>query len=154
QRMTFQIRFSGNPAALIPAVRQLVKQVDPNLPVHDIRTLEEQIERTQLTQEMLFASFATAFGVVALFLVCVGLYGVMSYNVVRRIHEIGIRIALGARTRDVRLMVMRETLLLIISGVGLGLAVALALTHRIQAMLFGLAPDDPITFAMVVGLLG
>jgi ABC-type antimicrobial peptide transport system permease subunit len=151
--MTFQIRYTGNPGSLIPAVRQLVKQIDPNLPVYDIRTLAEQIERTQLNQEMLFASFATAFGAVALFLVCVGLYGVMSYNVVRRIHEIGIRIALGARTTDVRLMVMRETLVLIITGVGLGVAVALVLTRRIQAMLFGLTADDPMTFATVIALL-
>src|SRR5262249_23504349 len=110
RRVTFEIRFTDSTRALIPAFRNGVRQIDSNLPVYDIRTLDEQISRTQLSQETLFANFASAFGAVALFLVCVGLYGVMSYGVARRTHEIGIRIALGAKISNVRLMVMRETL--------------------------------------------
>jgi len=153
RRMTFQIRFTGASHALIPAFRNVVKQVDSNLPVYDIRTLEEQVDRTQLSQAILFANFASAFGAVALFLVCVGLYGVTSYNVARRTHEIGIRIALGAKTSNVRTMVMQEILFLVLVGVGLGLAGALTLTNKIQTMLFGITPNDPMTVAMAIAVL-
>jgi ABC-type antimicrobial peptide transport system permease subunit len=151
--MTFQIRFTGPSRALIPAFHNVVKQVDSNLPVYDIRTLEEQVDRTQLSQAILFANFASAFGAVALFLVCVGLYGVTSYNVARRTHEIGIRIALGAKTSTVRTMVMQEILFLVLVGVGLGLAGALTLTNKIQTMLFGITPNDPMTVSMAIAVL-
>jgi predicted permease len=153
RRMTFQIRFTGASRSLIPAFRDAVKQVDSNLPIYDIRTLDEQIDRTQLSQEILFSNFASVFGAAALFLVCVGLYGVTSNNVVRRTHEIGIRIALGAKTSNVCTMIMRETLLVVFAGVGLGLAGALTLTNRIQSMLFGLTPNDPITVSMAIAAL-
>jgi predicted permease len=153
RRMTFQIRFTGTSRGLIPAFRNVVKQVDSNLPVYDIRTLEEQVDRTQLSQAILFANFASAFGVVALFLVCVGLYGVTSYNVARRTHEIGIRIALGAKTSNVRTMVMQELFFLVLAGVGLGLAGALILTSKIQTMLFGITPNDPMTVSVAIAVL-
>jgi ABC-type antimicrobial peptide transport system permease subunit len=102
---------------------------------------------------MLFANFAGAFGSTALFLVCVGLYGVVSYSVARRTHEIGIRMALGAQGSNVRMMVLRETLLLISAGVVLGVAAVVSLMPRIQSMLFGLPPNDPTTLAIAIGLM-
>jgi predicted permease len=148
RRVTFQLRVAGNPSAFVPQIREVVRQVDPDLPVFDIQTLEDRITRTQLNQEKLFANFASAFGGVALFLVCVGLYGTTSYNVARRTHEIGIRVALGAGRSKVRAMVMREALFLVSIGVVLGLAGAVALTRRIESMLFGLTSHDPMTLAV------
>jgi predicted permease len=149
RQTTFAVRTAGDPSALVPAIRETVKQVDSNLPIYDIRTQEEQIQLT-LVRERLFANFASAFGALALFLVCVGLYGVMSYNVMRRTHEIGIRMSLGAKPSKVLGMVMRETLLLVIGGVALGLALALALTRRIESVLFGLEPNDPVIIGIAI----
>jgi predicted permease len=152
--MTFQARFDGDYAELIPAIREIARQVDPNLAVYDFTTLEELIERTQLTQERLFAGFATVFAAVALFLVCVGLYGVVSYNVARRTHEIGIRMAIGARAADVRAMVLRETLVVLVAGGVIGVVAALFATRQLASMLFGLASADPATIVGAVAVLG
>ena len=152
RRMTFQVRFKGDPASLISKIREVVRQVDSNVPIFEMRTMNDQINRV-LSQSRLFANFGAAFGTLALFLVCVGLYGTMSYTVVRRTHEIGVRLALGANRFDVRLMVMRETLILIACGIGLGLAGTFALTQQIQSMLFGLEPNDPTTIAVAIGVM-
>ena len=151
--MNFQARYTGDYARFIPTIREIIRQVDPNLAVYQFASLEELIDRTQLGQERLFANFATAFGVVALFLVCIGLYGVLSYNVVRRTHEIGIRMAVGARGEDVRGMVLRETLWLIVAGGTLGLAGAAALTRRIETMLYDLSATDPATLIAAVAAI-
>ena len=151
--MTFQLRFDGNQERLIPAIREIARQVDPDLAVYDFTTLEALIDRTQLAQERLFAAFASAFGAVALFLVCVGLYGVVSYNVARRTHEIGIRMAVGARAADVRAMVMRETVVVLVAGVVVGLIGAFLATRQLASMLFGLAPADPPTLGAAVAVL-
>jgi predicted permease len=151
--MMFQLRFHGDHERLIPAIRAIAQQVDPDLAVFDFTTLEALIDRTQLAQERLFAGFASAFGAVALFLVCVGLYGVVSYNVARRTHEIGIRIAVGARGADVRAMVMRETVVVLVAGGAVGLVGAFLATRELKSMLFGLAPADPLTLAASVAVL-
>lgn len=152
--MTFQLRFDGDHERLIPAIREIARQVDPDLAVYDFTTLEALIDRTQLAQERLFAGFASAFGAVALFLVCVGLYGTVSYDVARRTHEIGIRMAVGARGADVRAMVMRETVVVLVVGGALGLLGALIATRQLASMLFGLAPADPLTLGTSVAVLG
>ena len=117
-----------------------------------ITTLEEQIDGT-LIQERLVAKLLGFFGLLALVLACVGLYGVMSYAVVRRTSEIGIRMALGARRTDVTSMVLRETLVLVIAGVALGVPAALASTHLLRSLLFGLTPTDPVTIGAMSVLM-
>jgi predicted permease len=152
--MNFQARYSGDYARLVPAIREVIRQVDPNLAVYQFASLEELIDRTQLGQERLFANFASAFGVVALLLVCIGLSGVLQYNVAQRTHEIGIRLAVGALGADVRGMVLRETVWLVGAGVALGLVGAVALTRWIQTMLYDLSAADPVTLVAAVAAIG
>jgi predicted permease len=152
RQMTFEVRTVGDPSALVPSIRQIVHDVDPNLPLYEIKTQQEQIEQTMM-QERLFATFASAFGAIAMLLVSVGLYGLMSYSVARRTQELGIRMALGAKRTRIFGLVMGETLFLVFAGVGLGLAAALTLARTISSMLFGLEPNDPLTVSVAVGLI-
>jgi predicted permease len=145
-RMTFELRTAGDPTTIAAAVRQTVNQVDAAIPVMNLLTIDDQVD-AQLKQERLFARISTAFGVLALILASVGLYGVRSFSVSRRTPEIGIRMALGATRGEILALVMRETASLTIAGVVIGLAAGLALTGLIRSMLFGLAPTDPATFA-------
>jgi len=149
---TYVVRAQGNPEALVPSIRAAVRAVDPNLPVADVRTQEEQIERLSAS-ERLFAWFSSVLGGLALVLVCVGLYGIISYGVTRQTREIGIRIALGARPEHVQWMVVRESLILISIGLGLGIAGALAMTRLVASVLYGVTATDPLTFGAVAGLL-
>lgn len=148
----FVVRFSRDPAALAGAVHAAVRDVDPNLPVFNLRTQQEQIDRL-FTQERLFAQLCTFFGGIALLLAAVGLYGLMSYAVVRRTGEIGLRMALGALPGQVLRMILRESLLLVAVGAVLGLGGAFAATRLIATMLFGLSPADPVTYGAVTALL-
>ena len=151
---SIEVRTTNDPNALAPQIRQVLKQVSNSIVLRSMNTLEEQINGT-LIQERLVAKLLGFFGLLALVLACVGLYGVMSYGVVRRTSEIGIRMALGARRTDVTSMVLRETLVLVIAGVALGVPAALASTHLLRSLLFGLTPTDPVTIgAMSVLMLG
>jgi ABC-type antimicrobial peptide transport system permease subunit len=116
------------------------------------RTLEDQVNRT-LTDERLIAKLLSFFGALALLLACVGLYGLMSYAVVRRTREIGIRMALGAQRAAMLRMVLRETMLLVGIGIALGVPVALAATRLVEKYLFGLKPTDPATIMMAALLM-
>jgi predicted permease len=151
-QMNFEIRTAGDPAAFVGAIRDAVSEVDKNVPLFDISTQRRQIELS-LAQERLFASLSGFFGLLALLLACVGLYGVMSCAVARRTNEIGIRMALGATAPRVTRMVMRETMLLVVIGVVIGLCAALASTQLIESMLFGLAPRDPLTITLATLLM-
>lgn len=148
----FAVRTDGDPAALTTAVRKIVQDVDPNLPVANVRTLDEQVTRL-MAQEILFGRLSTFFGVVALALACIGLYGLMSYAVLRRTTEIGIRMALGALPANVRWMILRESLVLVCLGVALGLGGAWAATQAVTAMLYGLSPHDPLVYGGMALLL-
>ncbi len=106
-----------------------------------------------LTQERLFATLCSFFGILALALAAVGLYGLMSYSVVRRTGEIGLRMALGALPRSVLAMIVRESLILVVIGVAVGLAASWAAARWISSLLFGLTPNDPLTYATVAFLL-
>lgn len=150
--LSFAVRTVGDPITAIAAIRQAVRSIDRNLPLFDIRTQNELIAR-MFTRERLFASLSSFFGLLALALVCIGLYGVMSYTVARRTHEIGVRMALGALRGDVLRMVLRESLLLVLTGTLIGLAAASATTRLIKGMLFGLTPTDPLTIALATLLL-
>jgi predicted permease len=148
----FVVRFSGAEAALTTALRGAVREVAPHLPIANLRTQEQQIDRL-LTQERLFARLCGLFGLLALGLSAVGLYGLMSYQVLRRTSEIGLRLALGALPTQVLRMVLRESLALVGLGVVLGLASAWAASRLVATMLFGLSPTDPLTYALVACVL-
>lgn len=146
------MRTAGDPAAMTAAIRKAAQEVEPRLPLNDIETQEAQIAKL-VSQERLFASLSSFFGLLALVLVAIGLYGVMSYTVARRTHEIGVRMALGAQAADVLRLVIRETLWLALAGVALGVPAALVATRWIESQLFGLKPHDPLTITMVTLLL-
>jgi macrolide transport system ATP-binding/permease protein len=134
------------PAGMVASLRQAIAEVEPNLPVFSVITMGEQIERS-LARERAVARLTAFFGLLALLLAAIGLYGVMSYSVARRTNEIGLRMALGApRGRVVGLM-MRETAVLIAAGVMAGLAAALATMRLAASQLFGLSAHDPATMA-------
>jgi len=142
--MTYEIHTQMKPESIIPSLRKAIQSVDKDLPLIDVRTQEEQIDAT-MQQERIFANLSAGFGVLALTLACIGIYGVMAYTVARRINEIGIRMALGAQARQVLLMILRESSWLAIIGVAAGLGAALFLTRFLKAMLYGLQPNDPVT---------
>src|SRR5204863_6388744 len=129
-------------AAIVPQVRRAIQEVNRHLPIDEVVSLSEHIGRS-LTQQKLVARLASFFGLLALLLACVGLYGVLSYAVARRTNEIGIRMALGAQNGDVLWLVLREALTLVLIGVVIGLLASLAATRTASTLLFGLQPNDP-----------
>jgi len=147
---TVEIRTTGDAASLAPMARAAIRQVDPKLPVFGVTTLREQLAGA-LRQEKLVAELVSFFGLLALLLACVGLYGVMAHGVVRRTKEIGIRMALGAERKLIVWMVMRETILLVLLGVAIGVPIALGAARLISSQLFGLNPADP--FSLIVAAL-
>jgi predicted permease len=147
-----EIRTAGAPTSSATAVREAVRQVDPNLPTIDVSTQLEQIER-RFAQEKVFATAYALFGAVAVVLAAVGLFGLMSYSVARRTNEIGIRMALGARSQDVVRLVVGESLRLVAAGVAIGVAIALAAGQLVAKLLFGLAPTDIYSTAGAVLLM-
>jgi ABC-type antimicrobial peptide transport system permease subunit len=145
---------TGHPseiAALSALIRREVRALGRDIPI-ETSTLTDAVNET-LTQERLVALLAGFFGLLALLLFSVGLYGVMSYTVARRTAEIGIRMALGARRADVLWLVLRETLVLLLAGVVLGLPAALGAGRLISSMLYGLTPADPVTIGAAVAFL-
>jgi len=145
-----EVRTAGDPVIAMGGIREAVRRIDPNLPIMDMWTQTEQIERRFL-QEKLFAQANAFFGGLAVVLAAVGLFGLMSYSVARRTNEIGIRMALGARSQDVLRLVMWESMTLVIVGIVIGLGVALGTSHLIETLLFGLAPTD--VFSMTTAIL-
>jgi predicted permease len=145
----FEVRTRSAPAAITGAVREAVRQIDQNLPVMDVSTQLEQVEM-RFQQERFFAQAYTTFGVVALLLAALGLFGLMSYNVARRTNEIGIRMALGAQRRDVLRLVMRESMILVIVGVVAGLALALFASRFVATLLYGVPPTDLLALALAI----
>jgi predicted permease len=148
----FVVRYSGSPEAVVPQVRRAIREVNRNVPVDEVVSLTEYIGRS-LVQQELVARLASFFGLLALLLACVGLYGVLAHSVARRTNEIGIRMALGAQSRDVRWLVLREALTLVLIGVAVGFPASLAATQSAATLLFGLKPTDPLTIASATVLL-
>lgn len=142
--VTLQIRTTNDPTPVAAPVRQMLNQIDDKLPIFGVMTMDEQI-RDQLNHERLIAQLVSFFGALALILACIGLYGVMAHGVARRTNEIGIRMALGAKGGNIAWMVMRETLVLVIAGLALGVPTALLSARLIQTQLFGMSPTDPVT---------
>jgi predicted permease len=151
-QMTFEARTVVSPESVAPQIRREVQLVDKDLPVFAIKTLAEQVDES-LVRERLVATLSSFFGLLALALGCVGLYGLMSYKVAQRTNEIGIRMALGAQRGKVSWMVLMETLVLVSAGILIGLPIALASTRLVSSMLFGLSPIDPTTIAGSVLLM-
>jgi len=153
--MTFEVRTTGDPKAYVGAIRQAVRDIEPNLPLNNIKTQIEQADET-LSMERLFAKLMSLFGLLAQQLASIGLYGVLAYSVSRRTHEIGIRMALGANRSRMLTMILRQGMTLTVIGIVLGLGGAYVLTKYLESlnsMLFGVQPRDPITFAASAVLL-
>ena len=146
------VRFSGSPSAVVPQIRQTLREVNRNLPIDDVVSLSDHIGRS-LVQQKLVARLASFFGLLALLLACVGLYGVMSYGVARRTNEIGIRMALGARDQSVLWLVLREALTLVVIGLVIGVVASLLVTKTAESLLYELKPNDPLTIAFATLLL-
>jgi predicted permease len=145
----FEVRAAGDALATVGAVREAIREVDPNLPLIDVSTQLEQIER-RFAQEKVFAQAYTLFGAIALLIASVGLFGLMSYNVARRTNEIGIRMALGAQREDVLKMVMRESMLLVVAGVLIGIGIAAAASRLVGTLLFGVPGTDLLTMGLAI----
>jgi predicted permease len=143
------VRTAGPPAGITSSVREAVRQVDPNLPMMDVSTQIEQVER-RFAQEKVFAQAYTLFGGLALLLAAIGLFGLMSYSVSRRTNEIGIRMALGAQRQDVLRLVMRESMILVVAGIVAGVLIALGASRLVTTLLFGLAGTDSLTIAAAI----
>ena len=149
---SFELRTAADPQALLPAIREVVAQVSTNLPLFDVKTESEQIDRL-LFQERLVARLSGFFGLLALVLACVGLYGLLSFEVSRRTREIGIRMALGAQSESVLKLVLRQGIVLAIIGAAVGIGVALGVTRYLSAMLYDVHANDPLTIIAVAVLL-
>ena len=148
----FELRTASLPTTAVGAVREAVRQIDPNLPVTDVSTQLEQIDK-RFAEEKLFAEAYALFGALALLLASIGLFGLMSYNVSRRTNEIGIRMALGARREDVLGLVMRESMTLVAIGVVTGLAIAAIGARFVATLLFDVPPRDLRTMVLAIGVM-
>jgi predicted permease len=152
ERIFFELRTAGDPLALAGTVRRIVHETAPRVPVADITTQSRRIDET-IVQERTFAELCTAFGVLALVMACVGLYGSMAFAVARRTSEIGIRMALGAARRRIVWMVLREVLVLAGAGLAVGFAAVWETTVFLKSFLFGLKPTDPVALGVSVAIL-
>ena len=150
--MFFELRAAGNPLGYVNAVREIVRRADPRVPVSNVVTESAAIERS-MNQEITFARLCTAFGVLALVIACVGLYGTVAYNVARRTSEVGIRMALGAQRAGIVWMVLRDVLLVVGVGLAVSVPVVLATSNVVKAFLFATKPNDPLTLATAMGIL-
>ncbi len=142
---TFEVRTAMDPAYAETDILGAVRAIDGRLPVYSVKSLGNQLDDS-LVEERLVASLSSLFGILALLLTCVGLYGLMAYTVNRRTGEIGIRMALGAERGRIARMVLRETLLLVLCGLAIGIPAAVFAARLITSQLFGLNSNDPITF--------
>jgi predicted permease len=153
---TIELRTAADPATSINDLRRVLAEVNPNLPVSHIQTIREQVNQS-MTQDQLISSLTTVFSALALFLAAIGLYGVISYSVIRRTSEIGIRLALGAETQSVLWLVLRESLILLAIGLAVGLPLTLACTRLastfLASQLYGVHPIDPPTIAAAVAIV-
>ncbi len=149
---TVVVRASGDPLALAPRVEEKIHSIDKDLPVFNARSMDQLLDNA-IAQQQLAMALLAGFAVLALLLAAVGIYGVMSYTVTQRTHEIGVRMAMGARPKDVLKLVVGQGMMLAMVGVGIGLSAALGLTQLMASMLFGVSSTDPITFIAISLLL-
>jgi ABC-type antimicrobial peptide transport system permease subunit len=150
--MKLLVRTAADPAQVAGRIREMVRDLNPNAPVSEVRTMKSLVtDSTQQSRSMtwLFACFAG----VALLLAAIGAYGVVSYSVAQRTFEIGIRMALGATKGNIFAMVLRQSLRLVLAGLAIGIAASLALARMLSSFLYGVTTVDPTTYLAVCGLL-
>jgi predicted permease len=156
-QMVLHARASGNPGEIVQRIREQVAAVDPTVPMFDVHTLHEEMNAA-LVQQRLIALLSSLFGALALVLACVGLYGLLTFTVVQRKRELGLRMALGARRSHVAWMVTKDALWLVGIGIAIGVPSAIAgarfLASQVSGLLFGVEATDPLTTAAVVLLMG
>jgi predicted permease len=152
-KMTLVVRTTGEPSSITPVIREQLRALNANLPIADVQTLRQQIELTLLPSRIA-AWVLGGFGLLALLLAGIGIYGVVSYGAAQRTREIGVRMALGASERDVLGLVLWDGLIVIGAGLAIGLLLAAAATRVIAAFLYGVGATDPLTFVIVPLLLG
>jgi predicted permease len=148
----FEVNFTGKPASIVSEIRRAIKEVNRDLPIVEAVSMSEHVGRS-LVQQKLIARLSSFFGLLALLLACIGLFGIMSYSAARRTNEIGIRMALGASGGTVLRMVMREGLVPVVTGIAIGIPAALAGGRLITSQLFGLTSTDPLTICGATVLL-
>ena len=146
-RMTYALRTAGDPLRFVQSVHEIVREADSRIPVTNVITQAAEIDRT-ISREVTFAKLCTGFAVLALLIACVGLYGTMSYNVARRVGEIGIRMALGAQRGAVVWMVLRRLLILAAVGLAISVPAALSASKLVKSFLFETQPNDPGILAL------
>jgi putative ABC transport system permease protein len=151
-RMNLVIRTQNDPLSIVGAVRQEVKALDPDQPISAVKRMSDWVD-SSVSSQRYSTTLLSAFAALAMILAATGIYGVMSYTVAQRTHEIGVRMALGARRRDVLKLVVRHGMLLTLVGVIIGVTGALGLTRVMASLLFGVTAKDPLTFVAVAGLL-
>jgi ABC-type antimicrobial peptide transport system permease subunit len=152
RRLTYQIRTQAKPEVIVPALRRVVHAADPALPLVNVRTQQDQID-ADLADERLLVSLTSTFGLLALVLASVGIYGLMAYSVAQRTKEIGIRMALGALPRQVLHMVLGEASWLSAAAIAIGMSASFVVARFVKSMLFGITPSDPPTLWGAAALL-
>jgi putative ABC transport system permease protein len=150
--MDVAVRTAGKPESILPAVQQKIRELDPELPIATVRTMDSWVANSA-SASRLNAILLAAFAGVALLIAAIGVYGVLSYSVNRRVREIGLRMALGAQQGNVLRLVVTEGMLVALIGIGVGLAGAFGVGHALSTLLFGIRPNDPPTFALVASVL-
>ena len=151
--MTLVVRTTGDPLSAVATVQRAIWEIDPDQPITQISTMDDLVLGS-VAQPRFSMTLLGVFAALALVLASVGIYGVISYSVSQRTHEIGLRMALGAETGDVLKLILRHGLVLAGTGIGVGLAGAFLVTRLMESLLFGVAAVDVVTFAFVAGLLG
>ena len=151
-QMTFEVRTNVPPLSIAGAARMAVAELDPTIPVAQTRTMEDQAAES-IGKERLMAELVSGFGILAALLAAIGIFGVMAYTVARRTREIGIRLALGATTNGVRWLVLRESVVIVLAGLAIGLPSAFALSQLAASLLYGVRPHDPWSFAIAALLM-
>lgn len=152
RRLTYQIRTHIKPEAIVEPLRRVVHAADPALPLVNVRTQQDQID-SDLMDERMLVSLTSAFGFLALVLASIGVYGLLAYSVAQRTREIGIRLAIGAIPRQILVMVLRESLVLSVTAIAIGVVASLLVTRFVKSMLFGIAPSDPAVLLVATALL-
>jgi predicted permease len=148
----FEVRYSGDEQQIVPAVRRAIAEVNSDVLISKITSLTEQVEESTSNQRLI-ARLSAFFGLLAAFLVCIGIYGLLSYAVARRTSEIGVRMALGARRSNVLWLILREILVLVAIGIAIGAPIAVAGNRLVVKLLYGLSPADPLSLAAAIAML-
>lgn len=150
--MVYEIRTAGDPLSLATAVRQTVRQVDSRLAISDLKTQAAHIDQA-ISSQITLARLCTVFAGLALTIACIGLYGTVAFNVSRRTNEIGIRMTLGAQRPRIVWMILRSVLVMTVTGLAIGIPIALIGSRYLTSLLFGVGPNDLASLALGAGVL-